>query len=186
LKEFIVLDALEVNERMDILVRADAVAGVTSAYPIQMLDGQDGGLMAGNPIFDMKYVIRVENDDSSGDGTNYWKDYVGSYGELLCRTEGSATWTELPNGRRVPIDIDGDEPLSMDLSIGEEDSFQSHSELSCPLLRDPEMSFRPGRISHIPCSVDLQEVFEDDPSVGYKIALTPEGVPNKGLQAAQG
>ncbi|KAL2841776.1 hypothetical protein BJX68DRAFT_270960 [Aspergillus pseudodeflectus] len=111
LKEFIVLDALDVNERTEIVLRADAVAGDTAAYPIQLLDGQAGeGLLAGIPTFDMKYVIRVVQNGSPGDRTKCWKEYVGSYGELLCSMEGSATWAELPNGRRVPIDIDGDQP----------------------------------------------------------------------------
>ncbi|CEN59404.1 hypothetical protein ASPCAL01854 [Aspergillus calidoustus] len=186
LNKFIVLDALDVNERTEIVVRVDAVAGDTAAYPIQLLDGQAGeGLLAGIPTFDMKYVIRVVQNDSPGDGTKCWKEYVGSYGELLCSLEGSAAWAELPNGRRVPIDIDGDQPR-MDLHIQDADAFQTHSELSCHMLRDPEMSIRPGRIGHIPCSVDLQEVFEKDLSVGYEIAFRPDKVPNNGLQAVTG
>ncbi|KAL2794739.1 hypothetical protein BJX66DRAFT_303071 [Aspergillus keveii] len=65
LKQSIVLDALEVNERTEIAVRADAVAGDTSAYPVQMLDGQAGGLLKGIPTFDMKYIMRVKDDDSA-------------------------------------------------------------------------------------------------------------------------
>ncbi|KAL3492420.1 hypothetical protein BJX62DRAFT_236239 [Aspergillus germanicus] len=187
LEEFIVLDALELNERTEIVVRADAVVGVTSAYPIQMLDGQAGELLAGIATFDMKYAMRVMDDHSSADGATCWKEYVGSYGELLSFMEGSATWTERPNGRQGPMDIDGgDEPLSMNRSIEEADSFQAHSELSCPMLCEPEMTIRPGRTRHIPCSVDLQEVFEDNPSDGYKIALTPEKAPDGELQAATG
>jgi hypothetical protein len=187
LKEFIVLDALDVNERTEIVVRVDAASGGTAAYPIQLLDGQAGeGLLAGIPTFDMKYVIRVVENDSPGDGTKCWKEYAGSYGDLLCSLEGSATWAELPNGRRVPIDIDGDQPQRLDLHIEDAGAFQTPSGLSCPMLRDPEMSIRPGRIGHIPCSVDLQEVFEENLSIGYKIALRPDSFPNNGSHAVTG
>ncbi|KAL3440081.1 hypothetical protein BJX65DRAFT_315150 [Aspergillus insuetus] len=187
LKEFIVLDVLEVNERTDIAVRADAVAGKTSAYPIQLLDGQTGQLLAGIPTFDLKYIMRVLDNGSAGDQTNSsWNEYVGSYGELLQSMEGSATWTELPNGRRMPASIDDDQTLGPDLPIEEAETSQRHSPLSCPMLREPEMSIRPGRLGHIPCSVDLQEVFDDNSSAGYKIALTPEKASDGELQAATG
>jgi hypothetical protein len=187
LKEFILIDTLEVSERTEIVVRVDAVAGGTSAYPIQMLDGQASGLLAGIPTSDLKYIImRVEDGDSARDGAGGGKEYVGSYGDLLSFIEGSASWTELPDGRRVPMDIDGAEPLSMDLSIEEADSIQTHTPLSCPMLREPEMSIRPGLIRHIPCSVDLQEVFEDNSSIGYNIALTLEKALDGDLQAATG
>jgi hypothetical protein len=79
-----------------------------------------------------------------------------------------------PNGTRVPVNRDGDRLLSIDSPVEELDTFQTHLEVPCPMLSEPDTSLRPRRISHIPCAVGLQEVFEDDSSVGYKIAFTPE------------
>ncbi|KAJ0425205.1 hypothetical protein BJY00DRAFT_308533 [Aspergillus carlsbadensis] len=185
LKEFIVLDALSMNRRTEIVVRADAVVGDTSAYPIELLDGQSGARLAGVPTFDMKYVMRVVDTGVSSEAISPWKEFVASYGDLLRFIEGPATWTELPSGRRVPIDSGGDDqPPSPDRPIEDAGAFRTHSELSCPMLSEPEMSIRPGRIRHVPCAIDLQEVFEEGSSAGYEVVLTPEEVRNDALQTA--